>query len=154
MGLWLITFPPIEGVTVEMHHVSFYLLRKTRIHMLDNVVSVRSNTDVDSFIFNYKWVGANMLIVICTRELLYVGRAHPGYNQVTLERSDFRTDFRTRLKNKPFSVNDSAKLILPCQGKQAWYIQLSSVIWTVYQTIVRLVKVINVCAVRCKINLC
>ena len=95
-----------------------------------------------------------MLIVICTRELLYVGRAHPGYNQVTLERSDFRTDFRTRLKNKPFSVNDSANLILPCQGKQAWYIQLSSVIWTVYQTIVRLVKVINVCAVRCKINLC
>ena len=47
-----------------------------------------------------------MLIVICTRELLYVGRAHPGYNQVTLERSDFRTDFRTRQKSKGVSMND------------------------------------------------
>ena len=95
-----------------------------------------------------------MLIVICTGELLYVGRAHPGYTQVTLERSDFRTDFRTRLKNKPFSVNGSAKLILPCQGKRKWYIQLSSVIWTVYQTIVRLMRVRNFSALRCKINLC
>ena len=95
-----------------------------------------------------------MLCNIRANILFQLRRAHPSYHQVTLERSDFRTDFRTRLKNKPFSVNDSAKLILPCQGKQAWYIQLSSVIWTVYQTIVRLVKVINVCAVRCKINLC
>ena len=57
-----------------------------------------------------------MLIMICTGELIYVRGAHPSYKQVTLERSDFRTDFRTRLKNKQFSVNGSVKLILPCQG--------------------------------------
>ena len=56
-----------------------------------------------------------MSVVICTRELLYAGRAHPGYNQVTLERRDCRTDFRRRLKNKQSSVNDSAKQILPYQ---------------------------------------
>ena len=99
------------------------------------------------------------LIILCCEMFVQIyffqlRRSHPSYHQVTLERSDFRIDFRTRLKNKPVSLNGSAKLILPCQGKQAWYIQLSSVIWTVYQTIVRLVKVINVCAVRCKINLC
>ena len=82
-----------------------------------------------------------MLIVICARGLSHVGRAHPGCNQVTLERSDFRTDFRTRLKNKQFSVNGSAKLVLSCQGIPAWYIQLSSAIWRVYQTIVRLMIV-------------
>ena len=87
-----------------------------RIHTLDNVLSVRIIAHVDSFTFNYQWVDSNMLIVICTRELFYVGRAQSGYNQVTLERSDFRTDFRTRLMNKQSSVNGSAKLILPCQG--------------------------------------
>ena len=68
------------------------------------------------------------LIVICTWEVLHARRAHPGYNQVTLERSDLRTDFRTRLKNKQLSVDGGAKLILPCRGKQAWYIPLSSAI--------------------------
>ena len=82
-----------------------------------------------------------MLIVIRTRELFYVGKAQYGYQQVTLERSDFRTDFRTRLKNKQFSVSGRGTLILPCQGIQAWYIQLSSAIWRVYQTIVRLMRV-------------
>ena len=95
-----------------------------------------------------------MSVVICTRELLYAGRAHPGYNQVTLERSDFRTDFRTRLKSKQFHANDGGKLILPCLGIQAWYIQLRSAIWAVYQTIVRRMRVRNCCAVRRKINLC
>ena len=70
-----------------------------------------------------------MLIVICARGLSYVGRAHPGCNQVTLERSDFRTDFRTRLKSKQFHANDGGKLILSCLGIQAWYIQLRSAIW-------------------------
>ena len=61
-----------------------------------------------------------MLIVICTRELLYVGRAHPGYNQVTLERSDFRTDFRTRLKNKEFAMTISTKVILTQHPHLYW----------------------------------
>ena len=116
--------------------------------------SEEHHAHVQKFNVMYIWVNYTMLRNIRANILFQLRRAHSSQHQVTLERSDFRTDFRTRLKNKPFSVNDSAKLILPCQGKQAWYIQLSSVIWTVYQTIVRLVKVRNVCAVRCKINYC
>ena len=51
-----------------MHYVALYLLGETRIHILDNVVSMRSNVNDDSFTLNYKWVDYNMLIVI-----LYTG---------------------------------------------------------------------------------
>ena len=51
-----------------MHYVALYLLGETRIHILDNVVSMRSNVNDDSFTFNYKWVDYNMLIVV-----LYTG---------------------------------------------------------------------------------
>ena len=54
-----------------------------------------------------------MLNIVCTRELIYLGRTHPSYSQVTLERGDFRTDFRTRLKNKLFYMNNTAKLTYP-----------------------------------------
>ena len=84
--------------------------------MLDNLESVGGDVHVEPFTFKYRWIDSNMLIMVCTRELIYVGKAQPIYNQVTLERSDFRTDFRTRLMNKQSSVNGSAKLILPCQG--------------------------------------
>ena len=57
-----------------------------------------------------------MLCNIRANILFQLRRAHPSYHQVTLERSDFRTDFRTRLKNKQFSVSGNAKLILHCQG--------------------------------------
>ena len=109
-----------------MQDVAVNLVCERRIHILDNVVSMRSNVNDDSFTFNYKWVDYNMLIVICTRALFYVGRAHPGYNQVTLERSDFRTDFRTRQKNKASSFNHIPRRTLRHQTKIAYMIALQS----------------------------
>ena len=67
-----------------------------------------------------------MLIVICTQELLYVGRAQSGYNQVTLERSDFRTDFRTRQKNNAFSLNHIPRRTLRHQTNIAYMAALPS----------------------------
>ena len=55
--------------------------------------------------------------MIYTEELIGPGHAHPSSNQVTLERSDFRTDFRTRMKNKGFSINGSAVTLLSRQEK-------------------------------------
>ena len=103
-----------------MHYVALYLLGETRIHILDNVVSMRSYANDDSFTFNYKWVDYNMLSMVCTRELIYVEKAQPIYNQVTLERSDFRTDFRTRLKNKEFAMTISTKVILTQHPHLYW----------------------------------
>ena len=112
------------------------------MNMLDNLVAVRGVVQLELLTVNYKLRDYNGLSKVCTRELIYVGRAHPSYIQVTLERSDFRTDFRTRLQNKQCSVNGSAKLILPCQGvtnqnhqynirKQAWYMPSSPITGTV-----------------------
>ena len=112
------------------------------MNMLDNLVAVRGVVQLELLTVNYKLRDYNGLSKVCTRELIYVGRAHPSYTQVTLERSDFRTDFRTRLKNKQDFRNASAELILPFQGnnnrnhqydirKQSWYMQLSSISGTV-----------------------
>ena len=96
-------------------------------------VSEKRHAHVQEFNVIYIWVNYTMLCNVRANILFQLRRAHLSYHQVTLERSDFRTDFRTRLKNKQLSVDGSTKLILPCQGKQAWYIQLSSAIWTIYQ---------------------
>ena len=58
--------------------------------------------------------------MFCAGELFYVGKAHPCYSQVTLERSDFRTDFRTRLKSKAISMNPFPKRILRHQTNIAY----------------------------------
>ena len=55
--------------------------------------------------------------MVYTKELIGAGYPHPSSNQVTLERSDFRTDFRTRVKNKGFSINGSAVTLLSRQEK-------------------------------------
>ena len=52
--------------------------------------------------------------------LFQLRRAHPRYHQVTLERSDFRTDFRTRLKNKEFAMTISTKVILTQHPHLYW----------------------------------
>ena len=95
--------------------------------------SEEHHAHVQKFNVIYIWVNYTMLRNIRANILFQLRRAHSSQHQVTLERSDFRTDFRTRLKNKQLSVDGSTKLILPCQGKQAWYIQLSSAIWKIYQ---------------------
>ena len=94
----------------------FFSAREWRMNMLDNLVAVRGVVQLELLTVNYKLRDYNGLSKVCTRELIYVGRAHPSYTQVTLERSDFRTDFRTRLKNKQGFLNASAQLILPFQG--------------------------------------
>ena len=120
----------------------FFSAREWRMNMLDNLVAVPGVVQLELLTVKYKLRDYNGLSKVCTRELIYVGRAHPSYIQVTLERSDFRTDFRTRLKNKQGCLNASAQLILPFQGinnqnhqydirKQAWYMQLSSISGTV-----------------------
>ena len=116
----------------------FFSACEWRMNMLDNLVSVRSGAQVEPFTANYNIIEYNGLTKVCPRELIYAGRAHPSYSQVTLERSDFRTDFRTRLKNKQCLMNGSAQLTLPFQGitsqnhqydirTQAWYMQLSPI---------------------------
>ena len=104
----------------------FFSAREWRRNMLDNLVAVRRVAQLALFTANYKLMDYNGLSKVCTRELIYVGRAHPSYIQVTLERSDFRTDFRTRQKNKAFSLNHIPRRTLRHQTKIAYIVALQS----------------------------
>ena len=83
-----------------------------------------------------RWTISELIIIcwlwFCTRALFYVGRAQPGYSQVTLERSDFRTDFRTRQKNKEWHTHSGTKLILVHQGNSNLTSQYHSCIRVCY----------------------
>ena len=81
----------------------------------------RLRLTIDELVLKAKWVS-----MVWTRELIHVGRTYSSYIQVTLERSDFRTDFRTRQKNKAFSLNHIPRRTLRHQTKIAYMIALQS----------------------------